>query len=72
MLKGARRINADFADQVMAKFRISILDLMSEEEIWNFFDYKNPEWLAQAAKRKPAMKSPVRQGNSRSNWRTGS
>jgi len=72
MLKGVRRINADFADQVMAKFGINILDLISDEEIWNSFDDKNPDWLAQAAKRKPAAKSPVRQRNSRSDWRTGS
>jgi len=72
MLKGVRRINTDFADQVMAKFSISILDLISDEEMWNSFDYKNPDWLAQAAKRKPASKSPVRQGNPRSDRRTGS
>jgi len=72
MLKGVRRINIDFADQVMAKFHISILDLITDEEIWKSFDDKNPEWLVQAAKRKPATKSQIRQGNSRSDWRTGS
>jgi len=71
MLKGARRINTEFADRIMAKFRISILDLISDEEIWNSFDDKNPDWLTQALKRKPAAKSPVRQGNARSNWRAG-
>ncbi len=72
MLKGVRRINVDFADQVMAKFHISILDLITEKELWDFCEEKNPNWLTQAAKRKPAAKSPVRQGNSRSDWRTGS
>jgi plasmid maintenance system antidote protein VapI len=72
MLKGNRRMSAEFADQAMAKFRISILDLIGEEEIWHSFDDKNPDWLEQAAKRKPAATSPVRQANAQPSSRTGS
>jgi transcriptional regulator with XRE-family HTH domain len=62
MLKGVRRISVEFADQVMAKYRIGILDLISEEEIANFLEEKNPSL------RKPAG----REGDSRAPWRTGS
>jgi hypothetical protein len=56
----------------MAKFRITITDLISEEEIWNSLDNKNPDWLTQAAKRKPAAKSLERSSGSKTPWRTGS
>ena len=60
MLKGARRLSPEFANGVMTKFEITILDLITVEEIWDYFDEKDPEWLASAANRKPPGKSEVR------------
>jgi transcriptional regulator with XRE-family HTH domain len=72
MLKGVRQITIDFADRVMLKFRISIFDLLSDEEIFNFCEHKNPDWLAVAAKRKAAVRSNERKSDPRAPWRTGS
>jgi hypothetical protein len=69
VLKGVRRFTIEFADQVMLKFEITILDLITEEEIWNYFDETNPEWLTQAAKRKPTLKSEERATDLRAAWR---
>jgi len=72
MLKGVRRISPEFGDRAMLRFRISVLDLITEEEMWNSCDAKNPDWLAQAAKRKPVGKSTERESDPRAPWRTGS
>jgi hypothetical protein len=60
MLKGVRHLNAGFADAVMLKFQLTILDFISNEEVWSYFDEKDPDWLAMAAKRKPPAKSDLR------------
>jgi plasmid maintenance system antidote protein VapI len=66
MLKGVRRVNVEFADQVMTKFRISILDLMDAEEMWNYLDEKSVN------SRKPAGQATERERIPRARWRTGS
>jgi hypothetical protein len=60
MLKGVRRVNARFASTVMIKFQLTVLDLISNEEIWSYFDEKDPGWLALAANRKSPAKSEFR------------
>ena len=72
MLKGVRRISVEFGDRLMVKFRISVLDLITEEELWRFCDDKNPEWVEEAIKRKPAGQSTQRASDPRAPWRTGS
>lgn len=72
MLKGARRINVQLGDRLMMKFRISVLDLITEEEIWSFCDDKNPDWVNDVTKRKPAGRSSERANDPRAPWRTGS
>ena len=69
VLKGVRRMNVDLADQIMGKLTITIFDLISDQEIWNSLDEKNPDWLTQAAKRKPPVKSPQRESDPRAPWR---
>jgi plasmid maintenance system antidote protein VapI len=70
MLKGARRLTIEFADRIMAKFDITIFDLMSFEEMWNYLDDVNPEWTDQALKRKPPVQAAHRSNVSRTGWRT--
>jgi hypothetical protein len=72
MLKGVRRMNLEFADQVMAKFQIGIFDLISDEEILDWFDDNNTDWLALAVKRRPAVRSATRDRRQQLPWRTGS
>jgi plasmid maintenance system antidote protein VapI len=67
VLKGARRFRLEFADRLMAKFEISVLDLISQEELWNSCDEKDSDWLIQAAKRKPVARE-----DPRAPWKTGS
>jgi transcriptional regulator with XRE-family HTH domain len=57
MLKGVRRVNIEFADTVMRRFKISVLDLIEDEELRNYLDGRNPDWLAQAltGKKPPAL-----------------
>ncbi len=69
MLKGARGITGEFADHVMLKFKISILDLITDEEILAFLGDKNEDWLTDMAKRKPAAKSSERDGDPRAPWK---
>jgi plasmid maintenance system antidote protein VapI len=72
MLKGVRRINVELGDRLMVKFRISVLDLITEEEMWSFCDDKNPEWVHEVMKRKPAGRTSERVNDPRAPWRTGS
>ena len=69
MLKGVRRLNAEYADQIMSKFEITILDLIADEEICNYLNERNPNWLTEAAKRKPPVKSSHREADDRAPWR---
>jgi plasmid maintenance system antidote protein VapI len=69
VLKGARRFTLEFADQVMSKFQITVFDLISDEEIWNYFDEKNPDWRIKVAKRKPPVKTVDRESDPRAPWR---
>ena len=62
-------MNVEFADRIMLKFNITIVDLISEEEMLNSLDEKDPDWLGQAAKRKPPEKAARRENADRSPWR---
>lgn len=53
VLKGVRRVNVQFADRVMSKFKISILDLVTNQEMFDALEASNPDWLTAAATRKP-------------------
>jgi plasmid maintenance system antidote protein VapI len=70
MMKGVRRLSVDFADRAMLKFGLSFLDLMSEEEILQFLDERNPNWLIKATARKPPSVSEQRKSDSRAPWRS--
>lgn len=70
MLKGVRRLSVEFADRAMLKFRLSMLDLISEAEMLEFLDAKNPNWLTQAAARKPPSQTDKRQNESSAAWRS--
>jgi hypothetical protein len=69
MLKGVRRFSPEFADRAMLKFQLSVLDLISEEEISAFLDEKNPDWLTHSAARKPPSQSAQREKDARAPWR---
>lgn len=69
MLKGIRRLNVEISDEIMARFKISILDLIANEELLNYLDESDPEWLTRAAKRKPPTKSTERDNDPRAPWR---
>ncbi len=60
VIKGARRLNVAIANSVLIKFKISILDLITIEEVWNCLDEKDPEWLSAAKLRKPPAQSGPR------------
>ncbi len=62
MLKGVRTMNIEFADKVLAKFQISIIDLIDQEEIWKSFDERE---------RKPPKRSIEREFDPRAPWKTG-
>jgi hypothetical protein len=69
MLKGERHISPEFADRAMLKFQISVLDLISDEEVWSNCEAKNPDWLKLAATRKPAARAAERETDPRAPWR---
>lgn len=69
MLKGVRKLNVEFSDQILNRFKISILDLISDSEIFDYLDEKNADWLTRAAERKPPARSRVRENDSRAPWR---
>ncbi len=54
VLKGARRLNVQLANQLMIGFSITILDLITDEELREYLDKKNPQWRALNSARKPA------------------
>lgn len=73
ILKGVRRLNTEYADQIMSKFEITILDLVADEEICIYLTERNPDLLTEAAKRKPPVKSTNRDADDRAPWhRAGS
>jgi plasmid maintenance system antidote protein VapI len=45
VLKGARKLNIEFADQIMRKFRMSIFDLIEDQEMWSSLEQRNPDWI---------------------------
>lgn len=68
VLKGARKLHVQFASALMIKFSITILDLITDEEIWGHLDMKDPKWLSTASTRKPAGKSLSREIETRPFW----
>jgi hypothetical protein len=65
VLKGVRRLSVSLGDRVLAKFGISILDLLEEGEVVESLDLRSPNW------REREMRKPAKQTDSpRAPWQS--
>jgi len=62
--KGVRKLSVSLGDRILAKFGISILDLLEEGEVLESLDLRSPNW------RERAMRKPTQTENPRAAWRS--
>jgi transcriptional regulator with XRE-family HTH domain len=63
--KGVRKLSVCLSDRILAKFGISILDLLEPGEVVESLDLRSPNW------REREMRKPARQEDgSRAPWRS--
>jgi hypothetical protein len=63
--KGVRRLSVSLGDCILAKFGISILDLLEEGEVMEALDERSPNW------RERAMRKPAKQADDpRAPWQS--
>ncbi len=62
--KGVRKLSVGLGDRILAKFGISILDLLEEGEMLESLDLRSPAW------REREIRKPAQTDSSRAAWRS--
>ena len=62
--KGVRKLSVSLGDRILAKFGISILDLLEEGEVMASLDLSSPNWRVRE------MRKPAQTDSARAAWRS--